>query len=140
MANRCTVCCNPRPARRWLAVFALMAVFSASAQPAPQLAQADAEIGALLASLGQSNCQFYRNGTWHEGARAADHLKRKFEYLQRKGRITDADRFIADAATQSSLSGEAYQVRCAAKPAEPSADWLQRKLEQLRSENVDRPD
>jgi hypothetical protein len=103
-------------------------------------ASAQDEIAALLRRLDGSDCQFYRNGTWYTGSRAASHLQRKFDYLHDKGRITDAESFIALAATRSSLSGEVYQVRCPGQPAESSAAWMRRTLENVRATAIDRPD
>ena len=125
-----------------LAMLVLLFVATPSGvlRAAPNQSPVLEEIEALLGSLGESGCMFYRNGTWHAGASASDHLRRKFDYLQRKGRITVAEDFIADAATQSSLSGEVYQVRCAGQPAEPSADWLMRKLDQMRASAGSRSD
>ena len=92
-----------------------------------------AEIDALLQALAKSDCEFYRNGNWYAGPKAASHLQRKLDYFERKGLISDAASFIAAAATRSSMSGEAYQVRCPGQPAEPSAQWLSHELEQVRA-------
>ena len=93
-----------------------------------------AEIGKLLSALGASKCEFYRNGSWHGAADAQAHLTKKYEYLRNKGKITTTERFIADAGSKSSMSGEAYQVRCPNHPAEPSAKWLSDELARLRQE------
>ncbi len=90
------------------------------------------EINALLQALGASQCEFFRNGTWYDSKAAESHLKRKFDYFERKHLLSSADAFIDDAASRSSMSGTAYQVRCPDQPAQPSADWLKQKLEQLR--------
>jgi hypothetical protein len=108
----------------------LMAVSSSSTCAA---ASAQEEIAVLLESLAASECRFYRNGSWYAGARASSHLQRKFDYLQDKDRISDAESFIVLAATQSSRSGEAYQVHCPGQPTEPSAAWMHRTLEQIRA-------
>jgi hypothetical protein len=95
---------------------------------------AGAEIGKLLASLGASKCEFYRNGSWYDAAEAQAHLMKKYEYLRDKKRITTTERFIADAGSESSMSGEAYQVRCPDRAAEPAAKWLSDELARLREE------
>jgi hypothetical protein len=100
-----------------------------AAMPAP----AHAEVIALLRALGNSNCEFFRNGSWYDSAKAESHLKRKFDYVERKGLATSADQFIESAASRSSTSGDDYQVRCPGSPPEPSAEWLERKLEQIRA-------
>lgn len=95
------------------------------------------EITELLHELGASHCDFFRNGSWYDSAKAESHLKRKLDVFERKGLLTTADAFITDAASQSSMSGEAYQVRCPGGQAQPSADWLRQKLEQLRRQASD---
>ena len=91
-----------------------------------------AEITGLLHELGASHCDFFRNGSWYDSAKAESHLQRKLDYFERKALITTADAFIVDAASQSSMSGEIYQVRCPGRSAQPSADWLRDKLGELR--------
>ncbi|MGB0135064.1 DUF5329 domain-containing protein [Dokdonella sp.] len=107
----------------------------ALASPLPHAARA--EIRALLDVLEQSDCEFYRNGSWYAGPKAASHLQRKLDYLERKDLLTGTDTFIALAASKSSMSGEVYQVRCPGKTAVPSADWFNAHLEQLRGESGD---
>ena len=104
---------------------------ASAASPLPTAVRA--EIDALLQTLSRSDCEFYRNGSWYPGSKAASHLQRKLDYFERKGLVDDAIGFIDAAATRSSMSGEAYQVRCPGVPAEPSAQWLKRKLAQSRA-------
>ena len=42
------------------------------------------EIAHLSAYLASSNCEFYRNGSWYVSSHAADHLKKKYQYLLKK--------------------------------------------------------
>lgn len=115
-------------------IFVFLALLSGVAgAAAPQAQSAHAEIEALLQDLAGSRCEFYRNGSWYPASKAASHLQRKLDYFERKGRLGDAAGFIADGATRSSMSGEAYQVRCPGEPVEPSASWLNRRLERLRA-------
>lgn len=107
-----------------------MAAFPAIAAELP--ASAKLEVDGLLQSLGSSSCEFYRNGTWYGAAQARAHLQKKYEYLLDRGMIGSTEEFISAAATQSSRSGEAYQVRCPSQPAEPSAAWLKRALAKQR--------
>jgi hypothetical protein len=90
------------------------------------------EISALLQALGSSQCDFFRNGSWYDSARAESHLARKLDYFERKGLLSTAEAFIDDAASQSSMSGKPYQVRCPGQAAQPSSVWLKRTLEELR--------
>ena len=110
----------------------LLGAAAALARADPPSATAQAEITGLLHELGASHCDFLRNGSWYDSARAESHLQRKLDYFERKALLTTADAFIVDAASQSSMSGEIYQVRCPGRQAQPSADWLTDKLGQLR--------
>ncbi|MGH8353803.1 MAG: DUF5329 domain-containing protein [Pseudomonas sp.] len=94
-------------------------------------AQGQREVGALLAFVESSGCNFIRNGTEHSPKDTRAHLQKKLDYLQDKGLLDSAEDFIARAASQSSFSGEPYQVNCAGLE-QPSADWLKRELQRLR--------
>ena len=115
----------------------LAVLVSAGAYAEPDTTTTRSEISALLRALGTSHCEFFRNGTWYDSAKAEDHLKRKLDYFERKGLLSTSDKFIDDAASQSSMSGKPYQVRCQGQPAQPSADWLKRKLAELRKGGLD---
>jgi len=91
------------------------------------------EIDQLLGSLGGSNCRFYRNGTWFSASDAQAHLTKKFEYLRKKKLLGSSEDFITKAGTESSRSGQPYQVQCGQEDAVPSAVWLQAALHRLRS-------
>jgi len=101
--------------------------YSAELSPSTQ-----AEIKALLENLRTSECRFSRNRSWHSGAAAHDHLKRKFNYLVKKGLIAKTEDFITHAATRSSITGEPYQVQCPGRDPELSGAWLIHQLEHLR--------
>jgi hypothetical protein len=102
------------------------------AQAAPP-AMAQAEINYLLAAIEQSGCQFYRNGSWYDSKQAQAHLRRKYEALTAANRIQSAEDFIERAATRSSMSGEAYAIRCHADPLVPTDRWLRDQLARYRS-------
>jgi hypothetical protein len=125
----------PSKLRRPLKHFVVAACFllaSISALGAGLAASSRAEIGSLLEVLGSSGCEFYRNGTWYSAAQAQDHLRTKYEYLLRKDLVANADEFIVLAATKSSMSGQAYQVRCPHQEAQASAVWLGNALRRIR--------
>jgi hypothetical protein len=103
------------------------------AQAASLPPAARAEIDSLLSRLAASGCQFKRNGTWHSAAEAQAHLRRKLDYLVDKGAIASAEQFIERAASKSSVSGQAYQVKCGGTPPVPSDAWLHAELKALRS-------
>jgi hypothetical protein len=94
---------------------------------------ARAEIVSLLSRLAASGCEFRRNGSWYSGAEAQAHLRRKLDYLVDKGAIASTEQFIERAASKSSVSGEAYQVKCGGNPPVPSSTWLFAELGVLRS-------
>jgi len=100
---------------------------------AQQDARARDEIGHLLSYLGQSGCQFNRNGSWYDAAAARDHLREKYDYLQKRDLAPTAQAFIERAAAKSSMSGQAYQVRCGNGQPVPSARWLGAELERYRA-------
>lgn len=104
---------------------------AAMAQP---VSQSREEIAHLLQYVEQSGCQFNRNGTWYRARDARLHLQKKYDYLDRRGLAPDAESFIERAASQSSISGRAYQVRCADSKPMPSARWLTEELRRFRSE------
>ena len=110
-------------------VFALSCCSFAQAAP-PAVAQA--EINYLLAAIDRSGCQFYRNGSWHNSKQAQAHLRRKYDALMAANRIQTAEDFIERAATRSSMSGEAYAIRCNADPAMPTDRWLRDQLARYR--------
>lgn len=116
---------------RTLAAVTLTFVWGASysAELSPSTRE---EVNALLENLGASECRFYRNEAWYNGAAARDHLKRKYNYLVKKGLIAKTEDFIAHAATKSSVTGEAYKVQCPGHEAELSGIWLMDELARIR--------
>jgi hypothetical protein len=88
-----------------------------------------ARIDALLAAIESSGCRFERNGTVYSAADGAAHLRTK---LKNAGdRVQTAAQFIEHIGTSSSQSGRAYRVLCAGEPAQPSRQWLEKKLAEL---------
>jgi hypothetical protein len=118
---------------RAFASFVITSLLATVALAAPAPAPVRAEIDALLAKLQSSGCEFNRNGSWHSAADAKRHLLRKLEYLENKTTLRTAEQFIELAATSSSSSGQAYQVKCAGGTAQPSAQWLTRELAAIRA-------
>jgi Family of unknown function (DUF5329) len=91
------------------------------------------EIAHLFTVLEASNCQFYRNGSWYGAKDASAHLQSKYMYLKDKDLVPSAEKFIERAATESSLSGKAYQIKCADNVAQASAPWFTAALLKYRS-------
>jgi hypothetical protein len=108
-------------------ILALM--FASIAFAAESTSTTKLEIDHLFSYLKESGCQFFRNGTWYGAREAATHLNRKYQYLQEKKQVPSAEAFIERAASESSMSGQAYRVRCGSNPAVDSADWFSAELE-----------
>ena len=114
-------------------ILASLTIFSMAAAHAAELAApVRSEIEGLLTTLGSSQCQFYRNGSWHGGREAESHLRMKYDYFVKHASSTNAEAFIDAAATKSSLSGEPYAVKCAGEEQQPSATWLKARLQEQR--------
>ena len=111
-----------------LALSMSFAQIAHAATPAPS----KSEINALLQVLQTSGCQFNRNGSWYTAAEARDHMSRKVEYVENHGGFKSTEDFIEVVATKSSMSGQAYQVRCSQGAAIPSAQWMAQTLKNLR--------
>ncbi|HRE18203.1 MAG TPA: DUF5329 domain-containing protein [Rhodocyclaceae bacterium] len=116
---------------RALLLLAAFACSSAGAAATPN-AITTQEVAQLLERLGNSGCEFKRNGTWHGAAQARDHLNGKYKYLLDKGRISTAESFIELAGTGSSTSGTPYHVKCQGVPEQESAVWLGAELAKMR--------
>jgi hypothetical protein len=118
----------PGAALLFLALLLLRASALAGA-PSPSV---QVEIDHLFSHLEHSDCRFNRNGTWYSAREASDHLKKKLDYLVRKGLLSTTESFIELAASQSSRSGQAYLVECPGAPARASALWFGDELTRFR--------
>ncbi len=116
-------------------VILLALLLPAALQAAPS-ATAQREIKGLMEALSASSCEFQRNGTWHGRDEARKHLQRKYDYLLERNLAGTAEQFIERAASKSSISGRAYQVRCPGQPVQPAATWFRTKLDALRGSAV----
>jgi len=110
-------------------VLSLWACVSAAA---PTSVAVRAEIDALLTKLEVSGCQFNRNGGWYSAPEAKGHLLRKLEYIEGRSTIKSTEQFIELAASKSSSSGKAYQVKCGGESAVESKQWLTQQLVAMR--------
>jgi hypothetical protein len=107
------------------------AAASAPAAPAPALSER-AKIDALIASVEQlRGAVFIRNGTEHDSAKAAAHLRRKLGAAGK--RVRTADQFITYLATGSSLTGKPYRIRFADGHSVESAQYFREQLKRLES-------
>lgn len=96
------------------------------------LADTDAEIEALLAHVAASGCDFQRNGSLHDAADAADHLRLK--YSRGKRYVNSTEQFIDRLATESSWTGKPYTIICDGRE-EPTGAWLHRTLAGQRAQS-----
>jgi hypothetical protein len=90
------------------------------------------EVARLLDAVEKSQCQFNRNGSWHDARQARAHLQKKFDYLDKKNLVTNTESFIERGASTSSMSGDPYQIRCPGTAAVTSAAWLKAELARQR--------
>lgn len=109
------------------ALLAFGGAFAAAPTPA-----ARTEIDHLFAYLGNSGCEFFRNGDGYKASDARQHLQRKYDALVEAGQIATAEDFIARGASQSSASGKPYLVRCGNRASVSSAGWLTDELQRFR--------
>jgi hypothetical protein len=107
---------------------------SSIVQAAELSANSRAEIQYLLTRLGNSGCQFNRNGSWYSASEARSHLAKKLDYLVTKNLLKTSEDFIERAASTSSVSGKAYQVKCGSANAVDSAVWLGEELARHRQQ------
>lgn len=112
--------------------FVLLLLFAGTAFAQPPSDTTKSEIGKLFGALRASDCQFNRNGSWHDANAATAHLQRKYDYLLKKDLVSSTESFIELAATKSSLSGKPYQVRCGTAAPVPSKAWFSARLAEIR--------
>jgi hypothetical protein len=119
---------------RWLNALALgLGLATALAARAEPQAIAQQEINYLIRYIGDSGCEFGRNGIWNNGKAAEAHVRGKYEFLLNFGLIDATEDFIDKAATRSSLSGHAYEIRCGGDLSIPSSLWLSNALARYRA-------
>ncbi len=94
----------------------------------------DREVQYLLGFVESSGCTFHRNGSDHDAADAADHLRLKYN---RGGKyVNNADQFIDRLASESSWTGNQYTVTCDGQ-TQPSGEWLHQALQDYRDKGAD---
>jgi hypothetical protein len=120
-------------AKRQLGIGVGLVWACASALAGEMSAATQKEIAQLLDRIEASNCSFNRNGSWHGPADARKHLQMKVDYMVKRNMLGSAEDFIHKAATASSMSGEAYQIRCGSGAPMPSAVWLTAELKRIRA-------
>jgi hypothetical protein len=120
----------PTLAKRTALALALALPLLAHADPSPTVLQ---EVKHLLGFIEQSGCDFNRNGSWADSKAAQAHVMTKFEYLLRQDKIATALDFIDKAASESSMTGTPYQVKCGKAAPILSRTWLTEELKKYQS-------
>src|SRR5271167_4101864 len=110
-------------------IVALNILPAARAAPPPV---AQIEINHLLGLIEQSGCEFFRNGTWYDAQQAQAHLRAKYDALAANNQIKTAEDFIEKAASNSSMSGRPYQIRCAGAAGMTTNQWFSAALTRFR--------
>jgi len=112
-------------------IVGLLVLSPLAAQP---VRTAQTEINYLLDFVEISGCEFYRNGSWYDSVQAQAHLRKKYDYLSARGRIVTAEDFIEKAASESSLSGLPYEIRCGGECTTiATSEWLLAVLARYRA-------
>jgi hypothetical protein len=119
--------------RSLLSALLIAAVLCLPAARADTPVKVQNEVSFLLGYMAGSGCEFYRNGSWYNAQKAVAHLRDKYKYLNDRNLVNTTEQFIERAASESSLSGKAYQIRCGAGTAVISQVWLREKLVELRA-------
>jgi hypothetical protein len=109
-----------------LGLFVMVPVRAATAMAMPS------EVNFLLGFVERSGCDFQRNGSWYTAPQAQVHLRDKFNYLTARNRLETTEQFIEKAASESSLTGRPYMVRCSGGPIISSNQWLNDELLRFR--------
>jgi hypothetical protein len=123
---------SPHVRRALLAAAAAVTFAMSQAALAAETSSQD-EIDHLLKFVATSTCTFVRNGTEYPADKARDHLASKYQVAG--SRITTAEEFIKYLATESSMSGELYHVKCGKTDA-LSGVWLTNELSRYRKESA----
>jgi hypothetical protein len=110
---------------------AVLCIILQAARAAPPPA-AETEINHLLGLMENSGCEFFRNGTWYDAQRAAAHLRSKYTALAVNAQIETAEDFIDKAASNSSMSGQAYLIRCGGAVPMTTRQWFSAALARYR--------
>ena len=113
--------------KRHLSALALLLAIAPASVRADQTAT---EIDFLLATIGESECLFIRNGKEYDAKDAEAHLRMK--YSRGKRYAPTAEKFIERLASKSSMSRKPYYIECGNEPQMPSGQWLTGLLTEYR--------
>ena len=110
----------------------IIVLLSSTAYAEDRNAIMEKEIQHLFDHLKNAQCAFNRNGKWYTAEEAVEHIQKKYQYLMKKGLVNSTEQFIERAASESSLSGKPYLVKCGAPEPIKSSVWFQSELERFR--------
>ncbi|MEO7478675.1 MAG: DUF5329 family protein [Lysobacteraceae bacterium] len=120
---------------RWALVFGLLFGFLiptlAFAAPLTEQQKIDALIHSVEVLPG---ARFIRNGTSYDGKAAAHHLQMKRRYAG--DRIKTAEDFIACCASQSSMSGNPYQIQFSNGETVDASVYFHNELKRIEAQPV----
>lgn len=119
-----------------ISVIAFLTILSTFCSAEELSSSAKQEIEHLFTHLKSSGCQFNRNGSWYSAAEASVHIRKKYDYLVGKGLLDTSESFIEKAATESSMSGKQYQVKCEGHSVVLSSVWFNNELKVYRSSKI----
>ncbi|EED35871.1 conserved hypothetical protein [Luminiphilus syltensis NOR5-1B] len=94
----------------------------------------EAEIEYLLSAIGDSGCEFLRNGRVHDAEDAEAHLRMKYRNGFRY--VSTAEEFIDRLASKSSITRRPYFIDCDQDASSPSGEWLYQRLNEYRTKKV----
>jgi len=88
------------------------------------------KIESLISSIESlKGAVFIRNGSEYSAVQAAHHMRMKWD--KAGSRVKTAEDFIEKCASESSMSGEKYQIRFANGKTENSGDYLHEELRKI---------
>jgi hypothetical protein len=90
----------------------------------------------LFGHIKNSECRFNRNGKWYNAEEAMEHINNKYNYLVKIGLINSTEQFIERAASESSMSGKPYMIKCGEGEPVKSSVWFKRELMNFREKNT----
>lgn len=88
------------------------------------------EIKHLLNYVKTTKCTYIRNGDSYNGEKAMSHIQRKYNYF--KDDIHSTEDFIRLSATESTMFGNKYHIKCPNQDEVESAQWLLQELTRYR--------
>jgi len=118
----------------WVGIFAALLFGTPGALAGDGQERLNKEVRHLIQFVTESGCDFIRNGKTHTPAQAVEHINKKYAYFEAE--IDSAEKFIELSATQSTLTGQKYTIRCPGQPVLESRAWLLRELDTFRKKDA----